>query len=41
MKHLADGSVDMNGMAQGRVAPCIACHEAKRDNDYVFTGSLR
>lgn len=41
VKHLADGSVDMNGMAQGRVAMCISCHGAKKDNDYIFTGALK
>lgn len=41
VKHLADGSVDMNGMAQGRVAMCISCHGAKKDNDYIFTGTLK
>lgn len=41
VKHLADGSVDMNGMAQGRVAMCIGCHGVKQDNDYIYTGSLK
>lgn len=41
VKHLANGSVDMNGMAQGRVNMCIVCHGAKKDNDYIFTGSLK
>jgi hypothetical protein len=40
VKFLPDGSVDNDGMAQGKVAGCIGCHGAKADNDYVFTGSL-
>jgi hypothetical protein len=40
VKFLADGSIDMDGMAQGKVAMCIGCHTGKADNDYVFTGSL-
>lgn len=40
VKHLPDSSVDMDGMAQGRVQMCIGCHGAKQDNDYIFTGSL-
>ena len=41
VKHLANGTVDMNGMAQGRVAMCIGCHQRMSGNDYVFTGSLK
>lgn len=40
VKFLPDGSVDADGMAQGKVEMCIGCHGAKADNDYVFTGSL-
>ena len=40
VKFLPDGSIDMDGMAQGKVAMCIGCHTGKADNDYVFTGSL-
>lgn len=41
VKFLPDGSVDMNGMAQGRVDMCIGCHQAQAANDYIFTGSLK
>jgi hypothetical protein len=41
VKHLANGTVDGKGMAQGRVAMCIGCHQRRSDNDYVFTGSWR
>lgn len=41
VKHLPDGSVDMDGMAQGRVDMCISCHAARTDNDYIFTGALK
>ncbi len=40
VEFLPDGSVDMDGMLQGKVEMCIGCHGAKADNDYVFTGSL-
>lgn len=35
-KIAADGSID----AEGRVESCAACHEARSDNDFIFTGSL-
>lgn len=41
VKYLPDGSVDSDGMAQGRVQGCIACHGGKADNDYIMTASLR
>lgn len=41
VKFLADGKVDRDGMAQGRVPTCIQCHGAQKSNDYVFTGSLK
>lgn len=37
VKRLADGTVE----AQGRVAGCQGCHGARKDNDYIFTSSLR
>lgn len=40
VKFLADGSVDMEGKAQGRVQGCIQCHGGKADNDYIMTSSL-
>lgn len=40
VKFLPDGTVDMDGMAQGKVPGCIACHSGKADNDYIFTGEL-
>ncbi len=36
LKRLADGTIEV----QGRGAGCIACHSARADNDYVYTGSL-
>jgi hypothetical protein len=41
VKFLPDGQVDGDGMAQGRVGGCIQCHGAKKNNDYIFTGSLK
>lgn len=41
VKFLADGKVDGNGMAQGRVPMCIQCHGAQKSNDYLFTGSIK
>jgi hypothetical protein len=41
-KHLPDGSLDRapNGMAmEGRVPGCQACHSARRENDYLYTGN--
>jgi hypothetical protein len=32
-----DGSVK----AAGRIDSCIACHEKRKDNDYIFTGPLK
>ena len=39
-KFMPDGSVDMNGMAQGRVEGCIGCHASAADNDYIMTASI-
>ena len=39
-KFMPDGSVDMDGMAQGRVEMCIGCHAKGADNDYLLTGSI-
>lgn len=42
-KHLASGDLDTmpNGMEmEGRVPGCIGCHQAKADNDFVYTGEL-
>ena len=40
VKFLPDGSVDMDGMAQGKVPMCIGCHSGRADNDYIYTGDL-
>ncbi len=37
VKRLTDGTVE----ASGRVDGCQACHSARKDNDYLFTSSLR
>ena len=29
-----------NVVASGRVNACIMCHEAKKDNDYIFSGNI-
>ncbi len=39
-KFMPDGSVDMDGMAQGRVEGCIGCHAGKADNDYLMTAKI-
>lgn len=39
-KFMPDGSVDMDGMAQGRVEMCIGCHARGADNDYLLTASI-
>ena len=39
-KFMPDGTVDMDGMAQGRVEMCIGCHAKGADNDYLLTGSI-
>jgi hypothetical protein len=39
-KFMPDGSVDMNGMAQGRVEMCIGCHAGGADNDYLMTAKI-
>jgi hypothetical protein len=39
-KFMPDGSVDMDGMAQGRVEMCIGCHAKGADNDYLLTASI-
>ena len=36
-KIAADGSID----AEGRVQDCAACHSARADNDYIYTGSMK
>ena len=36
-KITADGAIE----AEGRVADCAACHSARSDNDYIYTGSLQ
>jgi hypothetical protein len=36
-KYAADGTV----LASGRVEACIKCHEAKKDNDYIFSGMIK
>ena len=33
----ADGAVS----AEGKVQSCQACHSVQRDNDYIYTGSLK
>jgi hypothetical protein len=35
-KYGTDGKV----LASGRVNACITCHEAKKDNDYIFSGKI-
>lgn len=42
-KHLPSGELDQapNGMRlAGRVPGCQACHQGKKDNDYIFTSQL-
>lgn len=39
-KFMPDGSVDMDGMAQGRVEMCIGCHAGGADNDYLMTAKI-
>ena len=42
-KFLPDGTLDKmpNGMAmEGKIPGCQGCHSAKRDNDYLYTGSI-
>ena len=36
-KYAADGSVD----ASGKVAGCIGCHTAVKDNDWLFVGPVK
>ena len=36
-KYAPDGTV----LASGRVEACIKCHEAKKDNDYIFSGLIK
>ena len=36
-KYAPDGKVE----AEGKVDACIKCHSAKKDNDYIQTGSLK
>ena len=40
VKFMPDGSVDMDGMAQGRVEGCIGCHAGGADNDYLMTAKI-
>ena len=40
-KYSPEGEVMNGGMAQGKVPMCIACHEGRRDNDYIITGDIR
>ena len=40
VKYHPDGTVFADGMAQGMVPGCIACHTGKADNDYIFTSNL-
>ncbi|MBI2906786.1 MAG: cytochrome P460 family protein [Chloroflexi bacterium] len=37
LKYAPNGAID----AQGKVGDCIACHGKRRDNDFIFTGSLK
>ena len=37
VKYAPDGKAQAEGKVQG----CINCHGNKKDNDYIFTGSLR
>ena len=34
-------SADLKILAQGRVAPCIACHTAAQGNDYIMLAPLK
>ena len=36
-KYTPDGKIE----AEGKVEMCINCHGKKKDNDYIFTGSLK
>jgi hypothetical protein len=36
LKRNADGSVDVDGRGEG----CETCHAQRRDNDYLYTGTL-
>lgn len=36
-KYAPDGKV----LASGKVEACIKCHEKKKENDYLFTGSVK
>ena len=35
-KYSSNGTVE----AEGKVLSCIGCHEARKDNDYIFTGNI-
>jgi hypothetical protein len=37
VKYSPDGEIQL----EGRVSPCIGCHEEKKDNDFVQTGLLK
>jgi hypothetical protein len=36
-KYARDGSV----MASGKVEGCIKCHGRRKDNDYIYTGTVK
>jgi hypothetical protein len=33
--------LDGKATASGKVDACIACHESRKDNDYIFTGPVK
>jgi hypothetical protein len=37
VKYSPDGEIQL----EGRVSPCIGCHDEKKDNDFVQTGALK
>lgn len=37
VKYAPDGKVE----ASGKVKGCIDCHSKKKDNDYIFTGTVK
>ena len=37
VKYAADGKAQAEGKVQG----CINCHGKKKDNDYIFIGSIK
>ena len=36
-KYMPDGTVAADGKAAGKVASCIECHAARKDQDWLFT----